>query len=381
MITAEGTIETAVAAMKAGARNYITKPFNTEELQLLIAETLETVRLRREINVLRTAQRERIDIDNVVAKSQAFKRVIRVAERVARSDTATVQIEGESGTGKEHIIHYKSQKADGPFIAINCGAIPKDLVESELFGSEKGAFTGAAQSRIGKFEAADGGTLFLDEVGELDPENQIKLLRVLEERSFYRLGGNKSISVDVRIVAATNRNLREATEQGEFREDLFYRLNVAPIYIPPLRERREDIVPLIQRFLKEFAAGSSDPISKLEPEAERRMLDHPWKGNVKELRNAIERIALLEDDDTLRLDHLGFLNISLAAPASAEDTDGGDTSSFQLPPEGVVLDDLNKDLIQQALSLTGGNQVRAAKLLGLTRGTLRYRLDKYGLQT
>ncbi len=200
MITAQGSIETAVAAMKAGARNYITKPFNTEELQLLIAETVETVRLKREVSVLRTAQRERIDIDNIVAESAAFKRVIRVSQKIAESDTTTVLIEGESGTGKEHIaqmIHYKGPKAEGPFIAINCGAIPKDLVESELFGNEKGAFTGAAQSRIGKFEAADRGTLFLDEVGELDPENQIKLLRVLEERSFYRLGGNKSVSVDL----------------------------------------------------------------------------------------------------------------------------------------------------------------------------------------
>ena len=385
MITAEGSIETAVAAMKAGARNYITKPFNTEELQLLIAETLETVRLRKEVNVLRTVQRERIDIDNFVAESPGIKRVIRVAKRIAESDTATVLIEGETGTGKEHIaqmIHYKGQKADGPFIAINCGAIPRDLVESELFGNEKGAFTGAAQSRMGKFEAADRGTLFLDEVGDLDPENQIKLLRVLEERSFYRLGGNKSISVDVRIVTATNRNLRVTTERGEFREDLFYRLNVAPIYIPPLRERPEDIVPLIHRFLREFSAGSTDPMTKIEPEAERRMLDYPWKGNVRELRNAVERVALLEDDDTLRLEHLGFLGPG-AAPSSSGATqlDNGEASPFQLPPEGVVLDDLNKDLIQQALSLTGGNQVRAAKLLGLTRGTLRYRLDKYGLQS
>ena len=235
---------------------------------------------------------------------------------------------------------------------------------------------------MGKFEAADRGTLFLDEVADLDPENQIKLLRVLEERSFYRLGGNKSISVDVRIVTATNRNLQEATEQGEFREDLFYRLNVAPIYIPPLRERREDIVPLIHRFLREFPAGSTDSMSKIEPEAERRMLDYPWKGNVRELRNAVERIALMEDDDTLRLEHLWFLN-PRTAPASSTPTqrDNGDPSPFQLPPDGVVLDDLNKDLIQQALSLTGGNQVRAAKLLGLTRGTLRYRLEKYGLQS
>ena len=332
--------------------------------------------------MLRTAQRERIDLGEIIAESNAFKRVIRVAEKIAKSKTTTVLIEGESGTGKEHIaqmIHYDGNRADGPFIAINCGAIPKDLVESELFGNEKGAFTGATQSRIGKFEAADGGTLFLDEVAELDPANQIKLRRVLEQRSFYRLGGNKSISVDIRIVTATNRNLREATEQGDFREDLFYRLNVAPIYIPPLRERPEEILPLIHRFLREFSAGSRNPMNKIEPEAEHRMLTYPWKGNVRELRNAVERIVLLEEDDTLRLEHLSFLGPS-TPNLSGETGQRGDTP-FQLPPEGVVLDDLNKDLIQQALSLTGGNQVRAAKLLGLTRGTLRYRLDKYGLQT
>lgn len=215
-------------------------------MQLLIAETLETVRLKKEVTVLRSAQRDRSDIDRMVAESPAFKRVLKMAQRVAGSESTTVLIEGESGTGKEHIaqmIHYKGLRADGPFIAINCGAIPKDLVESELFGSEKGAFTGASTSRIGKFEAADGGTLFLDEIGELSQDNQIKLLRVLEERSFYRLGGNKDINIDVRIVAATNRNLREATEAGEFREDLFYRLNVATITIPPLRERRRHNPP------------------------------------------------------------------------------------------------------------------------------------------
>jgi DNA-binding NtrC family response regulator len=220
MITAEGTIKSAVAAMRAGARNYIQKPFNAEELQLLIAETLETVRLKREVNVLRSVQRDRSDVDNIVAESPAFKRVLKMSQRIAESETATVLIEGESGTGKEHIaqiIHYKGRRDESPFVAINCGAIPKDLVEAELFGNEKGAFTGAAQSRIGKFEAADGGTLFLDEVGELSLDNQIKLLRVLEERSFYRLGGNKNIHIDVRIVAATNRNILEATESGHFR--------------------------------------------------------------------------------------------------------------------------------------------------------------------
>lgn len=388
MITAEGTIESAVAAMKAGARNYIQKPFNADELKLLIAETLETVRLKKEVTVLRSAQRDRSDVDKVVAESPAFKRVLRMAQRIAESDSTTVLIEGESGTGKEHIaqmIHYKGVRAERAFVAINCGAIPKDLVESELFGSEKGAFTGAAASRVGKFEAADGGTLFLDEVGELSLDNQIKLLRVLEERSFYRLGGNKDIHIDVRIVAATNRDLEAATEAGEFREDLFYRLNVAKILIPPLRERREDIIPLVQRFLNEFAGTSEDGMRKVHPEAERILLNYGWKGNVREVRNAVERIALMEEGDTLMPEHLDFLGGTRSAPAATPsasgETEGDDRNGFRLPPEGVVLDELNKDLIQQALEMTGGNQVRAAKLLGLTRGTLRYRLDKYGIQS
>ena len=383
-ITAAGTIETAVAAMKAGARNYIQKPFNTDELQLLIAETLETVRLKKEVVVLRSAQRDRSDIDNIVAESAAFKRVLDMSHKIAKSDATTVLIEGESGTGKEHIaqiIHYKGSRADGPLVAINCGAIPKDLVESELFGSEKGAFTGAAQSRIGKFEAADGGTLFFDEIAELSLDNQVKLLRVLEERSFSRIGSNKDIRVDVRIVAATNRNLREATEAGDFREDLFYRLNVATIFIPPLRERRDDIIPLVQRFLNEFAGASEDGMRKIDPQAERTLLNYDWKGNVREIRNAVERIALLEDGDTLLHEHLDFLGGLRRTTSAATDSASAGGDGFMLPTDGVVLDELNKDLIQQALEMTGGNQVRAAKLLGLTRGTLRYRLDKYGIQS
>ncbi len=379
MITAEGSIETAVRAMKAGARNYITKPFNADELRLLIGETLETVRLRREVQLLRTAQMEAIDFDRIVAESQAFKKAIRLAERIAQSETTTAFIEGESGTGKEIIaklIHYKGIRADGPFIPINCGAMPRDLVESELFGYEKGAFTGAGQARPGKFESADGGTLFLDEVGELGLDNQIKLLRVLEERSFYRLGSNKNVQVDVRIVAATNKDIRKAVDLGDFREDLYYRLNVATIHIPPLRERREDIIPLTERFLQEFSGTFGKPVPKIHSEASKRLLKYDWKGNVRELRNAIERIVLLEEDDTLKPEHLEFLLLNQREAIAAEPQSG----AFTLPPEGIVLDELNQDLIQQALDVTGGNQVRAAKLLGLTRGTLRYRLDKYGIK-
>lgn len=387
MITAEGSIQSAVSAMKAGARNYITKPFNTDEIRLLVSETLETVRLRREVHLLRNAQRDSFDLDHVIAESEAFKKVIRLSQRIAQSETTTVLIEGESGTGKEilaKLIHYTGPRANGPFVPINCGAIPKDLVESELFGNEKGAFTGAAQMRAGKFESADGGTLFLDEVGELTLDNQIKLLRILEEKTFYRLGGNKNIHVDVRIVAATNRDLHKAIETGNFREDLYYRLNVAAIYIPPLRERQEDIIPLTEKFVKEFCGIFGKLPLKILPNAEERLLTYLWKGNVRELRNTIERIVLLEEGSELRLEHLDFLHPrGIARPATdptSQTLPAVPQNPFQLPPGGVVLDELNKDLIKQALSLTGGNQVKAAKLLGLSRGTLRYRLDKYGIQ-
>ncbi|MFT5369757.1 MAG: two-component system response regulator AtoC [Candidatus Latescibacterota bacterium] len=387
MITAEGSIESAVAAMKAGARNYITKPFNTDEIRLIVSETLETVRLRNEVNILRSTQRPTFDPSQIITQSEAIKKVIRLSQRIAQSETTTVLIEGESGTGKEVIaklVHYSGPRVNGPFIPINCGAIPKDLVESELFGSEKGAYTGAEHTRAGKFEAANGGTLFLDEVGELSLDNQIKLLRVLEERSFFRLGGNKNIQVDVRIVAATNRDLHRAIEEGAFREDLYYRLNVAGIYIPPLRERQEDIIPLAEQFIREFCRSFGKPPLTIEPEAEERLLTYAWKGNVRELRNTIERVTLLEDGTELKGSHLDFLQPArhhrrnvIQTPSTPETEHKEQDGIFKLPPQGVILDDLNKDLIQQALEVTGGNQVRAAKLLGLTRGTLRYRLDKY----
>ena len=359
MITAQGSIESAVSAMKAGARNYITKPFNTDEIRLIVSETLETVRLRREVTILRSSLPDTFDPGQIITQSEAIKKVIRLSQRIAQSETTTVLIEGESGTGKEVIaklVHFSGPRVKGPFIPINCGAIPKDLVESELFGSEKGAYTGAAQTRAGKFEAANGGTLFLDEVGELSLDNQIKLLRVLEERSFFRLGGNKIIHVDVRIVAATNRDLHKAIEEGAFREDLYYRLNVAGIYIPPLRERQEDIIPLAEQFIREFCGSFGKPPLTIEPEAEERLLTYPWKGNVRELRNTIERVTLLEDDPVLKLSHLDFFrpprhahrNVIHAASSGAPD-DKNESGSFKLPPQGVILDDLNKDLIQQAL--------------------------------
>jgi len=378
MITAQTSVKTAVAAMRAGARNYLAKPFGPDEIRAVVGEALETVRLRREVQIHRDTQRRSVDLESIVGESEGFQAVLSLAGRVALSESTTVLIEGESGTGKEiiaRLIHYRSGRSAGPFVAINCGAIPRDLVESELFGHERGAFTGAVQARTGKFEAADGGTLFLDEVGELAPDSQIQLLRVLEDHTICRVGGTKHTQIDVRVLAATNVTLDERVASGRFREDLFYRLNVAAIQIPPLRERQADIVPLARRFLSEFSRAFGKSMTGIAPGAETRLLDYPWRGNVRELRNAVERIVLLEDGDTLTEAHLRFLGgRQPELPLGQQRGEG-----YRLPPEGVVLEEVNRDLIRQALDLAGGNQVKAAKLLGLSRGTLRYRLEKYGL--
>jgi DNA-binding NtrC family response regulator len=371
VMTAYGTVETAVEAMKAGAGDYVLKPFSLEEIKLIVRKELQVHQLIEENRSLREALGKRYEFRNIVAHSAAMQAVLATVDRVAPANS-TVLLGGESGVGKDLIaraIHQHSRRASGPFVKINCTSIPENLLESELFGYEKGAFTGAATSKPGKFELADKGTVFLDEVGDVPPTIQVKLLGVIQERQFERLGGTKTLKVDVRLVAATNRDLRAALEQGTFREDLYYRLNVVPISIPPLREHKEDIPHLVTHFVQKFAEESRKPIRGVTPEALERLMQFHWPGNVRELENIIERAVafsngnMLEADD-IRLDVSPFKNPSLNLP---------------LLPEGMTLEQWEDRLIQEAVQRSGNNKSQAARMLGLSRNALRYRLSKMGL--
>jgi two-component system, NtrC family, response regulator AtoC len=372
IMTAYGTVESAVEAMKAGASDYILKPFSLAELVLVIRKELHATHLREENRSLREALGVKYKYDNVVAQSEPMQAVLRLAERVAPTN-ATVLIGGESGVGKDLIaraIHQHSQRASGPFIKINSTAIPETLLESELFGYEKGAFTGATSSKPGKFELADKGTLFLDEIGDIPPAIQVKLLRVLQEREFERLGGTKTLKVDVRMIAATNRDLRAALEEGSFREDLYYRLNVVAIDIPPLREHKADIAALVTFFLEKYAREMEKPVSKITPQALKLLTEFHWPGNIRELENVIQRAVTLSSTSTIdaadiQIDH----PVAKAAP--------NDADPF-LPP-GVTLDQWEEEAIREALRRANGNKSQAARLLGLSRNALRYRLSKMGV--
>jgi DNA-binding NtrC family response regulator len=372
IMTAYGTVESAVEAMKAGASDYVLKPFALAELVLVIRKELDATKLREENRSLREALGQKYKYDNVVAESERMQAVLRLVERVAPTN-ATVLLGGESGVGKDLIaraIHHHSQRASGPFIKINSTAIPENLLESELFGYEKGAFTGATQSKPGKFELADRGTLFLDEIGDVPPATQVKLLRVLQEREFERLGGTKTHKVDVRLIAATNRDLRAALEEGTFREDLYYRLNVVAIDIPPLREHREDIPALVNFFLHTYAREMEKPAPRITPEALKLLVDFHWPGNVRELENVIQRAVTLSVGPSLDAAEIQ-LDIAPARSTSA----GGD---HFLPP-GMTLDQWEDQAIREALKRANGNKSQAARLLGLSRNALRYRLSKIGL--
>jgi two-component system NtrC family response regulator len=371
VITAFGTIETAVQAMRDGAFHYVTKPISNEELALVVAKALdygalseENVRLRRELH-------ERHKLGNILGDSAAMKRVDDMVARVAGRDM-TVLLEGESGTGKELIaraIHYNSARAAGPFVPVNCGAIPKDLVESELFGARKGAFTGATHDRAGQFEQADKGTIFLDEIVELPPEAQVKLLRVLQDRVVTPLGGETPIPLDVRVIAATNRSLETAVAEGDLREDIFYRLNVVTISLPPLRDRRDDIPLLVRHFLEKFG----QPQCKVSPEAWEVLSRGHWPGNVRQLENAIQRALVLQrNPGEITAEDLPP---ELAAPSPKPVLAGGG-----FPDEGINLEENEKVLIQMALAKAGNNQMHAAQLLGISRHVLLYRMQKYGLR-
>lgn len=371
MLTAHGTMESAVEAMKLGALDYISKPFDIEELKVLIKKALNVGELKSEVNYLRE-ELEKNTGKTVIGESPKMKKVLEIVERVA-STNATILILGESGTGKEVIantIHYNSDRKDKPYVKVNCGAIPENLIESELFGYEKGAFTGAIARKIGKFERARGGTIFLDEIGELDLGMQVKLLRVLQEREFERVGGNETIKIDIRVIAATNKDLFKMMQEGNFREDLYYRLNVIPIELPALRDRKEDIPLLIEHFLNYYGKEIGRKNMSISKKAMEKLIQYKWSGNIRELENMIERLVILVDGDIIEERHL---------PSEVFTRTEMD-NAFKLPENGVNLEQVEKSLISQALEISNGNQTHAAKLLGITRHTLIYRIEKYNLQ-
>lgn len=371
VMTAFGTVETAVEAMKAGASDYVLKPFSLDEMRMVVHKELDVQRLRTENRSLREALQHRYKHPNMVARSAKMQEVLATVERVAPTNS-TVLLGGESGVGKDLVaraIHEKSRRASGPFIKINSAAIPENLLESELFGYEKGAFTGATGSKPGKFELADKGTLFLDEIGDVPPATQVKLLRVLQEREFERLGGTRTIKVDVRLVAATNRDLRAALEDGTFREDLYYRLNVVPIDIPPLREHKEDIPELVNLFLSRFAQDSGKKIASVSPQAFRILMDYHWPGNVRELQNIMERASALATGPVLEA---GDIHMDSRSGKAVEVA-----SNFL--PEGMTLEQWEDEMIREALRRCHGNKSQAARMLGLSRNALRYRLSKIGI--
>jgi DNA-binding NtrC family response regulator len=371
VMTAFGTVETAVEAMKAGASDYVLKPFSLSEMRMVIHKELDVHNLREENRSLREALGKRYEHPNVIARSAKMQEVLATVERVAPTNS-TVLLGGESGVGKDLIaraIHEKSRRAAGPFIKINSTAIPENLLESELFGYERGAFTGANASKPGKFELADKGTLFLDEIGDVPLVIQVKLLRVLQEREFERLGGTKTLKVDVRLIAATNRDLREALEQGTFREDLYYRLNVVPIDIAPLRQRKEDIPDLVNLFISRFAGDSGKPVKGITPEAMQILVNYHWPGNVRELQNIIERACALSKGVVLKVEDI-HLDVR---PARAMNGAGN------FLPEGMTLEQWEDEMIRESLRRANGNKSQAARLLGLSRNALRYRLSKIGI--
>src|SRR6201993_1084692 len=373
VMTAYGSIETAVDAMKAGASDYVLKPFTMAEMKLVINKELDVQQVRNENVRLKEALGKRNHFQNIVGRSKKMQEVLALVERVAPTNS-TVLIGGESGVGKDLIaraIHQNSRRAAGPFIKINSTAIPDTLFESELFGFERGAFTGALASKPGKFELADKGTLFLDEIGDVPAAIQVKLLRVLQEREFERLGGTKTLKVDIRMIAATNRDLRAALEEGTFREDLYYRLNVVPIDIPPLREHKEDIPELVNHFLARFAADNEKEIEGITPAAVNALMNYHWPGNVRQLENSVERAVALSSGPMIDVQdiYLDTMQSRNTAPASAD----------QFLPEGMTLEQWEDNMIREALRRANGNKSQAARLLGLSRNALRYRLGKLGV--
>lgn len=373
LMTASEAPDVAVQALRLGAFECLRKPINTDELVLVVERALETGQLKREVAQLRLERPGRFSIDDIIGRSRDMKQVLAMVRKIARSEAGTVFIQGESGTGKELVakaIHCESSRANQPFMAINCAAVPEALLESEIMGHERGAFTDAKVLRKGLFEMADGGSVFLDEIGDMPLAMQAKLLRVLEERSFRRVGGTRDIRVDVRIISATNRDLQKAMAEKTFRNDLYYRIGVIPIVLPPLRDRREDIIPLAEHFIALFNREFGKKVRGISRMAEKILTEYDWPGNIRELKNVIERSVILECEDTLLVENL---------PAELIDRTVGRSGplNFRLPVEGIDIEDVERELIRQALEMADGNQSQAARLLNLGIDALRYRMKKF----
>jgi two-component system, NtrC family, response regulator AtoC len=379
MITGDVHVDNTISALRGGAYDFIGKPINLEELRITIRNAIEARQLRKEVEDVRKERAREFNFAQIVGESAAMKKMLRLAAKVAESEVSSVLLQGESGTGKDLVakaIHYGSQRAEQPFVAVNCAALPATLIESELFGYEKGAFTDAKARKEGLFEQAEGGTLLLDEIGELELSLQAKLLRVLEDGAFRRVGGLKDIPLDVRVLAASNRDLKTESDAGRFRLDLYYRLSIIQIDIPPLRERGDDVLLLAHHYIERLGARLKrrQRITGLSPEAAEVFRHYNWPGNVRELRNVIERALILEDADQITTEYLpdglmpGHVLLSTRA-AEAQ-------SSFVLPPEGISLDEAELSFVRQAIERSGGNQTRAAHMLGISRDQLRYRLKK-----
>lgn len=375
MMTAYSNIEDAVEAIKLGAYDYIPKPFRMDLLLLTVEKALETTKLRREVRELRRHLQHNYGFDRIIGRHSSMLKTFELVRDIAKSGSSTVFLRGETGTGKDlvaGVIHYNSDRAPGPYMNITCTALSESLLESELFGHERGAFTDAKVQKKGLLELADGGTVFLDEVGDMPPTLQAKLLRFLEERTFRRVGGTEEITVDVRIVAATNRNIEKAVEDGSFRQDLLFRLNVVPVYLPPLRERGDDLRLLTQYFVAQFAKEFKKPVTNVDESAYERIYAYPWPGNVRELRNVCERAVLLSKGDTLT-------SVDIVVGRGEQGSMHEHFEMLKLPPGGIDFYNLERQLLQQALDRAERNLTQAAKMLNLSRDTFRYRVEKHGL--
>jgi two-component system response regulator AtoC len=391
MITADPQLDDVKTALKLGAYDFVGKPVDFDELHVAIKNALETSRLRTEVQALRGEVRRRAGYHEVIGPSPKMSELMSFVRKVAASEATTILIQGESGTGKDLVakaIHYESSRQEKPFVAINCSAIPETLMEAELFGHEKGAFTDAKQMKKGLFEVADGGTLFLDEIGELSPLLQAKLLRVLEDQVIRRVGGVRDMQVDVRVIAASNRDLEKAVREGHFRQDLYYRLAIIAIFIPSLRDRKEDVLPLVEFFIDRYNRKFKKSVRGITDDTRRLLLGHNWPGNVRELKNSIERAMILEDEPLLRPAYLPFSVAESGGRTVFERTssDGGQQLAngrtlprLYIPEGGTSLEEMERSMVELAMRQASGNQTHAAKLLDISRDALRYKLKKFGL--